>query len=57
MSWEVAQSSYVSIAGVEPYREIERISIDPQNPKRCTFLYRTPKWQFNRRFTFYLLPR
>mgnify|MGYP001821855612 FL=1 len=56
LSWEVAQSQYVSIAGVEPYREVESISIDPQNPKRCTFRYATPKWQFNRRFTFHLLP-
>ena len=56
LSWEVAQSPYVSIPGVEIYREVERILIDPADPKRCTFLYRQPKWIFNRRFQFYLLP-
>ena len=56
LSWEVAQSPHVSIAGVEIYREVERIAIDPDNPKRCTFLYREPKWQFDRRFNYYLLP-
>ena len=55
-SWEVAQSPHVSIAGVEIYREVEEIRIDPANPKRCTFLYRQARWLFNRRFQFYLLP-
>ena len=55
-SWEVAQSPYVSIAGPELYREVEQIRIDPENPKRCTFLYREARWLFNRRFQFYLLP-
>jgi peptide/nickel transport system substrate-binding protein len=56
LSWEVAQSPYVSIAGVELYREVEKILIDPDDPKRCTFLYSEAKWLFNRRFQFYLLP-
>jgi len=56
LSWDVAQSPYVSIAGVEIYREVEKIRIDPQDPKRCTFVYTEPKWLFNRRFQFYLLP-
>jgi peptide/nickel transport system substrate-binding protein len=56
LSWEVAQSPHVSIAGAELYREVERIQIDPGNPKRCTFLYNEPKWLFNRQFQFYLLP-
>jgi peptide/nickel transport system substrate-binding protein len=56
LSWEVAQSPYVSIAGVELYREVEKIRIDPDDPKRCTFVYTQPKWLFNRRFQFYLLP-
>ena len=56
LSWEVAQSPYVSIAGVEIYREVEKIRIDPDDPKRCTFVYAQPKWLFNRRFQFYLLP-
>jgi peptide/nickel transport system substrate-binding protein len=56
LSWEVAQSPYVSIAGVEIYREVEKIRIDPVDPKRCTFVYTQPKWLFNRRFQFYLLP-
>ena len=56
LSWEVAQSPHVSVARVELYREVERIRLDPENPKRCTFVYREPKWAFNRRFQFYLLP-
>ena len=56
LSWEVAQSPYVSIAGTEIFRAVESIRIDPDNPKRCTFRYRTPNWIFNRQFQFYLLP-
>lgn len=56
LSWEVAQSPYVSIPNVENYRQVEEIRIDPQDPKRCTFLYREPKWNFDRPFQFFLLP-
>jgi peptide/nickel transport system substrate-binding protein len=56
LAWEIAQSPYVSIAGTEIYRQVEVIRIDPANPKRCTFLYRQTKWQFNRIFQFFLLP-
>jgi len=56
LSWEVAQSPYVSIPNVENYRQVEQIRIDPQDPKHCTFLYREPKWNFDRPFQFYFLP-
>ena len=55
-AWEVAHSDKVSIASVEMYRQVEEIRIDPANPKRCTFLYREAKWNFNRLFQFYVLP-
>ncbi|KPJ79388.1 MAG: hypothetical protein AMJ58_12205, partial [Gammaproteobacteria bacterium SG8_30] len=32
LSWEVAQSPYVSIPNVENYRQVEQIRIDPQDP-------------------------
>jgi len=56
LSWEIARSPYVSLPGAEIYREVEKITFDPDRPKRCTFLYQQPKWIFNRRFQFYLLP-
>jgi peptide/nickel transport system substrate-binding protein len=55
-AWEVAQSGNVSIGSIEQWRQVEEIRIDPQNPKRCTFLYREAKWSFNRLFQFYVLP-
>jgi len=56
LAWEVAQSRYVSVLNVEVYREVEAIRVDPNDPKRCTFLYRQPRWLFNRQFQFYVLP-
>jgi peptide/nickel transport system substrate-binding protein len=55
-SWEVAQSANVGVSSIETYRQVEEIRIDPENPKRCTFLYRESKWDFNRIFQFYVLP-
>jgi peptide/nickel transport system substrate-binding protein len=55
-AWEVAQSQFVSVSGIETYRQVEEIRIDPQNPKHCTFKYREPKYGFNRIFQFYAVP-
>lgn len=53
---EVALSGSVSVASIEVYRQVEDIRIDPFDPKRCTFVYTEPKWNFNRMFQFYALP-
>jgi peptide/nickel transport system substrate-binding protein len=56
-SWEVALSDFVSVTGIEIYRQVEKIRIDPNDPKRCTFVYREPKFFFNRDvFQFYAVP-
>jgi peptide/nickel transport system substrate-binding protein len=55
-SWEAALSPNVGVSSIEVYRQVEEIRIDPENPKRCTFLYREPKWDFNRLFQFFIVP-
>jgi len=53
---EVALSGHVGVRSTEVYRQVEHIRIDPFNPKRCTFVYAEPKWNFNRIFQFNVLP-
>lgn len=56
-SWKVAQSDFVSIGEKEVYAQVERMEIDPKNPKHCIFYYKEAKWTFNRIATFYALPK
>lgn len=55
-AWEVALSDFVSVGEKEVYDQVRSIIIDPNNPKRCRFVYREAKWNFNRLATFYALP-
>ena len=56
-SWMVAQSPNVSVGEKDVYAQIEKIEIDPKNPKKFTFIYKTPKWDFNRLGTFDVVPK
>jgi peptide/nickel transport system substrate-binding protein len=56
-SWTVAQNENVAIGGKEVYLHVERIEIDPANPKKFTFIYKKPKWDFYQKPNFYILPK
>ncbi|OYZ20704.1 MAG: ABC transporter substrate-binding protein [Bdellovibrio sp. 28-41-41] len=54
----VALSNNVSIPEREVYEQIEKIEVDPKNPKKCTFTYQNAIWNHvNQLGTFYLLPK
>ena len=55
-SWEVGMSPAVGVPNTELYRQIEDIRIDPTDPKRCTFVYREARWNFNRHHLLFPLP-
>lgn len=55
-SWQVGLSPNVGVPNIEPYRQIADIRIDAEDPKRCTFVYREARWNFNRQHLFYPLP-
>jgi len=38
-------------------RKSKKITVDPKNPKKCTFLYDKAKWDFYQLGTFHLLPK
>lgn len=54
---KVASSATVSIGEKEVYTQVEKVTIDPTNPKKCTFLYDKAKWDFYQLGTFYALPK
>lgn len=57
-SREVALSNNVSIPEREVYQQVEKIDVDPKNPKKCTFTYQKAIWNYvNQQSTFYLLPK
>ena len=55
-TWEVGMSPAVGVPNTELYRQIEDIRIDPTDPKRCTFVYREARWNFNRHHLLFPLP-
>jgi peptide/nickel transport system substrate-binding protein len=55
-SWEVGMSPSVGVPNTELYGQIEDIRIDPRDPKRCTFVYREARWNFNRHHLLFPLP-
>ena len=54
---KVASAATVSIGEKEVYTQVEKVSVDPTNPKKCTFLYDKAKWDFYQLGTFYPLPK
>jgi peptide/nickel transport system substrate-binding protein len=45
---KVVASPFVSVGEKETYTQVEKIEIDPLNPKKCTFTYDKLRWDFNR---------
>jgi len=54
---KVASAATVSIGEKEVYTQVEKISVDPLNPKKCTFTYDKAKWDFYQLGTFHALPK
>lgn len=54
---KVAAAATVSVAEKETYTQIEKVTADPMNPKKCTFLYEKEKWDFYQLGTTYPLPK
>ena len=54
---KVASAATVSIGEKEVYTQVEKVTVDPTNPKKCTFLYDKAKWDFYQLGTFYPLPK
>lgn len=54
---KVAASPNVSIAEKEIYTQIEKVEVDPKNPKICKFTYDKDKWDFYQLATFFPLPK
>lgn len=54
---KVASAATVSVGEKEVYTQVEKVTIDPTNPKKCTFLYDKAKWDFHQLGTFHALPK
>lgn len=54
---KTAASPTVSIAEKETYTQVESITADPKNPKKCTYIYEKPRWDFYQIGTFFPLPK
>lgn len=54
---KVASAATVSIGEKEVYTQVEKVTVDPTNPKKCTFLYDKAKWDFYQLGTFAALPK
>ena len=52
----IATSPTVAVGEKELWSQVEKIDIDPKNPKKCTFTYEKAKWDFNQLAQFYPLP-
>lgn len=55
-SHKIAISPTVSVGEKEQWTQIEKIDIDPKNPKKCTFKYDKAKWDFYQLTQFFPLP-
>ncbi len=56
-SWEIGKSDNVSVGEKEIYNNIEKIEVDPDNPKVFTIYYKIAKWDFYRMYSFYIVPK
>lgn len=54
---KIAASPNVGIAEKEVYTQVEKIEVDPKNPKKCKFIYEKVKWDFYQLGTFYPVPK
>jgi len=54
---KIASSPNVGIGEKEVYTQVEKIEIDPKNPKKCKFIYEKVKWDFYQLGTFFPVPK
>lgn len=52
----IATSPMVSVGEKELWNQVERITFEPSNPKKCTFVYNKVKWDFYQLAQFFPLP-
>ncbi|KYG61087.1 ABC transporter substrate-binding protein [Bdellovibrio bacteriovorus] len=52
----IATSNNVSVGEKENWTQVEKIDIDPKNPKKCTFKYDKAKWDFYQLAQFFPVP-
>jgi len=57
LAHKIAISPNVSVGEKEQWTQVEKIDIDPTNPKKCTFTYEKAKWNFYQLAQFYPLPK
>lgn len=55
-SHTIAKAPTVSVGEKEQWTQVEKIDIDPKNPKKCTFKYDKAKWDFFQLAQFFPLP-
>jgi peptide/nickel transport system substrate-binding protein len=56
-SRKVAISNFVSVGEKEQWTQVEKIEVDPKNPKKCTFTYEKARWDFYQLAQFFPLPK
>jgi peptide/nickel transport system substrate-binding protein len=54
---KVVASPLVSVGEKDTYTQVEKIEVDPANPKKCTFTYDKLRWDFNRLGSLRPLPK
>ena len=57
MAIKIASAPTVGVGEKEVYTQVEKIEIDPKNPKKCTFTYDKAKWDFFQLGTFFPVPK
>ncbi len=56
-TWKVAMTKTVSVPGRSGYEQIEKIIVDPKNPKKFTVIHKKPIWDYYDMSGFYFLPK
>lgn len=54
---KIASSANVGVGEKEVYTQVEKIDVDPKNPRKCKFTYDKAKWDFYQLGTFYPVPK
>lgn len=52
----IATAPTVTVGEKEQWTQVEKIDIDPKNPKKCTFTYDKAKWDFYQLAQFFPVP-
>lgn len=56
VSWEIGRSSNVSVGSKDVYERVERVEVDPKNPKRFTLTFTEARYAHYQLATFYIVP-